>query len=86
MYYVTVTLYLELRLQIKVENILKGRLDSIPSPSTSVKIQIIHGKVTLQRQNIAGRCQQTFCFQKFAQQCFAFTSQANFPDYNLNFH
>ena len=32
------------------------------------------------RQNI-GRCQQTFCFQKSvdnAQQCFAFTPQANF--------
>ena len=28
---------------------------------------------------MAGRCQQTFCFQKFvdnAQQCFAFTPQA----------
>ena len=34
------------------------------------------------KQNIAGWCQQTFCFQKFvgnAQQCFAFTPQANFP-------
>ena len=33
--------------------------------------------------------QQTFCFQKFvdnAQQCFAFTPQANFPAHNLNFH
>ena len=29
---------------IKVENILKGSLDSIPSPSHSVKIQIIAGK------------------------------------------
>ena len=28
----------------KVENILKGRLDSIPSPSPSVKIQIMGGK------------------------------------------
>ena len=31
----------------KVEKILKGRLDSIPSPSTSVKIQIIGRKVSL---------------------------------------
>ena len=31
----------------KVENILKGSLDSIPSPSTSVKIQIMGGKVCL---------------------------------------
>ena len=43
----------------------------------------------LLRQNIAGWRQQTFCFQKFvnnAQQCFAFTPQANFPTHNLNFH
>ena len=41
------------------------------------------------RQIIAGGCQQTFCSQKFvdnAQQCFAFTSQANFLAHNLNFH
>ena len=31
----------------KVENILKGILDSIPSPSPSVKIQIMGGKVCL---------------------------------------
>ena len=31
----------------KVENILKGILDSIPSPSPSVKIQIMSGKVYL---------------------------------------
>ena len=31
----------------KVEKILKGRLESIPSPSHSVKIQIIGGKVWL---------------------------------------
>ena len=40
------------------------------------------------RQNIAGWCQQTFCFQRFvdnAQQCFAFTSRATFPAHNLNF-
>ena len=30
--------------RIKVENILKGTLDSIPSPSPLVKIQIIGGK------------------------------------------
>ena len=41
------------------------------------------------RQNIAGWCQQTYCFQKFVdnpQQCFAFTPHANFPAPNLNFH
>ena len=31
----------------KVEKILKGSLDSIPSPSPSVKIQIMGGKVWL---------------------------------------
>jgi len=32
---------------LKVEKILKGSLDSIPSPSPSVKIQIMSGKVCL---------------------------------------
>ena len=31
----------------KVENVLKGSLDSIPSPSPSVKIQIMGEKVCL---------------------------------------
>ena len=30
---------------VKVENILKGRLDLIPLPSPSVKIQIMAGKI-----------------------------------------
>ena len=34
----------------KVENILKGRLDSIPSPSPSMKIQIMGGKVCLRNK------------------------------------
>ena len=58
----------------KVEKIYVDSLVLIPSASPSVKIQIIGGKV--------------FCFQKFvynAQQCFAFTPQADFPSYNLNF-
>ena len=47
--------------QGKVENTLKGSLDSIPSPSTSLKIRIMGGKVCLRckRQNIAWHCQQT---------------------------
>ena len=59
----------------------------ISSLIPSVKIQIIGGNVYL-RQNIAEWWQQTFCFQKFvdnAQQCFAFTPQANSPGHNLNF-
>jgi len=39
----------------KVENILKGSLDSIPSPSSSVKIQIMGGKVCL-------RCKGKYCW------------------------
>ena len=53
----------------KVEKILKGNPDLIPSPSSLVKIQI-----EVQRQNIAGNCQQTFCIQKLVdiiQQCLA---------------
>ena len=34
----------------KVEKILKGSLNSIPSPSPSVKIQIMGGKVCLRRK------------------------------------
>ena len=47
----------EIPILCKVENILKGSLDSIPSPSPSVKIQIMGGKVCLRclRQDIAGR-------------------------------
>jgi hypothetical protein len=33
-----------------IENILKGSLDLIPSPSPSVKIQIIDGKVSLRQK------------------------------------
>jgi hypothetical protein len=38
----------------KVENILKGSLDSIPSPSYSVKIQIQGGKVCLRCKTLLG--------------------------------
>ena len=42
----------------------------------------------VQRQNIAGRCQQTFENKKFAditQQCFALLHQVNFSTKNLSF-
>ena len=73
----------------KVEKILKGSLCSIPSPSPSVKIQLQESSLEVWRQNIAGRCQQAFCFQKFVditQQCFALLPQVNSPNNNLNFH
>ena len=72
----------------KVGKSLKGGLDLIPSPS--VKIQIMGEKFAWGiKQNIAGHCQQTFCFQKFvdiAQRCFAFKPQTNFPAHYLNFY
>ena len=73
----------------KVENILKGSLDSIPS--TSVKIQIMGGKVCLRRKGkkITGRCQQSFETKKFIdinQQCIALLPQVNLTANNLNFH
>ena len=37
--------FLKTRIRVKVEKILKGSQDSIPSPSASVKIQITGGKV-----------------------------------------
>ena len=73
----------------KVEKILKGSLDSISSPSLSVKIQIMGGKVCLRckEQNIAGRCKQTLENKKFVditRQYFALLPQVNFPSHNLN--
>ena len=66
----------------KVGKILKGSLDSIPSPS--VKIQIMGGKVCL-------RCKgKTLLLKKkfvdITQQCLALLPQVNFPTNNLNFH
>ena len=54
-------------MQKRFEKIAWIQFDSIPSPSPSVKIQIIGGKVYLRviRQNIAGWCQQNFVFKSF---------------------
>ena len=45
--YLTTMLHLSKVTKDKVEKILKGSLDSIPSPSPSVKIQVMGGKVCL---------------------------------------
>ena len=69
--------------EIKVENILKGILDSIPSPLPSVKIQIMGGKVCFWF-----KAKRTFENKKFVditQQYFASLPQVNFPS-NLNFY
>ena len=63
----------------KVENILKGSLNLISSPSPSVEIQIMGGKVCL-------RCKGLQKFVDNAQQCFAFKPRANFSMHDLNFH
>ena len=57
------------------EKILRGSLYSIPSPSRSH--EHLNFCFYFFRQNIA---------VDDAQQCFAFTPQANFPAHNLNFH
>ena len=66
----------------KVESFLKGSLISIPSPSPSVKIQIMDGKVCLRCK---GKTLLGFCFKMFVditQQCFPLP-QANSPPNNL---
>ena len=65
-------------LTYKVENILKGSLVSIPSPSPLVKIQIMGSKVCL-------RCEGKTLLD-ITQQCSALLPQVNFPANNLNFH
>ena len=68
---------------IKVENIFKGSLDSIPSPSPSGKIQIMGGKVCLRCK---GKTLLGVVDKLLKTKGFAFTPQANFPAHNLNFH
>ena len=58
---------------VKVEKILKGSLNLIPSPSISLKIQIMDGKVCL-------RCKgKTLLDVDITKQCFALLPQVNFP-------
>ena len=70
----------------KVEKIYKDSLDSIPSPSPSLKIQIIGGKVCLRCKGKTLLGDVNKLLNTIAQQCFAFTTQANFPAHNLNLH
>ena len=65
-------------------NISKGSLDSVPSSSPSLKIQIIGKKVCLRCKgqkllDVVNKLLKTM-------QYFAFTPQANYLAYNLNFH
>ena len=77
-------------MNVKVEKILKGSLDSILSPSPSVKIQIIGGKIFLGYKgetllDVVNKLLKKR-FVDNTQQCFAFMSQANFLAHNLNFY
>ena len=72
----------------KVEKILKGSLDSIPSPT--VKIQIVGGNYCLRCKGkillgIVNKLENKK-FVDITQQCFALLPQVNFPANNLNFH
>ena len=70
---------LDMRKFCKVEKILEGSMNLIPSPSPSVKIQIKGGKVCLRckGKDITRCCFENKKIVDNAQQCFAFTSQAN---------
>ena len=72
---------------LKVENILKGSLDSIPSPSPSpapsAKIQIIGGKFCLRCK---GKTLLGVVNKLLKTKSFALLPQVNFPAYDLNFH
>ena len=75
----------------EVEKILKGSLESIPSHSPSVKIQIIWGKVCLRCKGkqllcIVKKLLRTKSLLMSHPQCFALLPQVNFPANNLNFH
>jgi hypothetical protein len=72
----------------KVENILKGSLDSIPSSSPAVKIQIMGGNVCLRcnGKTLLGIVTKLLKNKKFVdnmQQCFALFFQVDFSDNNL---
>jgi len=71
--------------------ILEGSLDSIPSPSTLVIIQIMGGKDGLKckGKTLPRVVKQTFENKNFVDithQCFALLPQVNFRAHNLNFH
>ena len=76
----------------KVKKIEEDRPDSIPSPSPSVKIQIMGGKVCLRHKGktLLGVVNKLFVFKSLlttpSNVSPYLTPQANFPTHNLNFH
>ena len=73
---------------VKVEKFLEGSLDWTPSPSPSVKIQIMGGKVCMRciGKTLLGIVNKLLKTKCFTQQCFALLPQVNFPANNFNFH
>ena len=72
-------------LYAKVEKILKGSLDSIPSPPLPVKIQINGGKA--KGKTLLGDVNKLFVSKSLlTMPSNVFTPQANFPANNFNFH
>ena len=76
---------------LKVEKILRGSLDSIPSPSPSVKLQIKGGKVCSRCKGktllgIVNKLLKTKKYVDITKQCFASLPQVDFPANSLNFH
>ena len=75
----------------KVENILKGSLDSIPSPSPSMKIQIMGGKVCFRCKGktllgVVNKLLKTKGLLTSPSKVLPLLPQVNFPACNLNFH
>ena len=70
----------------KVEKILKGSLDSIQSPSPSVKIQIMGGRVCLRCKGKTLMGIVNKLLETKTQHCFDSLPQGKFPANNLNFH
>ena len=71
---------------VKVENISKGNLDSIPSPFTFSENSNYRQESLLEvyMQNIVGRFENKKLVD-ITQQCFALLPQVSFPANNLNF-
>ena len=73
----------------KIEKIKEDSLDSISSPSPSVKIQIMGCKISLSCKGKILLGIVNNLLKKFVDitpQCFALLRQGNFPVHNLNFY
>ena len=78
-------------ISIKVEKILKGSLNSIPSPFPSGKIQIMGGKVCLRCKgktllDVVNKLLKTKRLLTSPSNVYSYYLNNNFPTNNLNFH